>query len=87
MCVYILHLVHGVEGHLNVYSVVHVRVSNSAFSILQVVSDSEGEEESMDADQPETFVAHVPVPSQEEVSKSMYIQYRGSGMVMQQRWL
>ena len=42
-------------------------------SILQVVSDSEEEEESMDADQPETFVAHVPVPSQEEVSKYMYV--------------
>ena len=45
----------------------------STFSILQVVRDSEGEEESMDADQPETFVAHVPVPSQEEVSTCTYI--------------
>ena len=46
---------------------------------MQVDSGSEGEEEEeMDADQPETFVAHVPVPSQEEVSKSVLTIVQGS---------
>ena len=38
---------------------------------VQAESGSEDEDEPMDADQPESFVAHVPVPSQEEVRMVM----------------
>ena len=54
--------------HNNVYMYMYV-VS------FQIASDSEDEGESMDTDQPESFVAHVPVPSQEEVRFTLHVRY------------